>query len=399
MRLEKIREGVFFAGAVDWDRRLFDSLIPLPEGTSYNAYLVKGRDKTALLDTVDPSKARVLMERLEGVERLDYVVSHHAEQDHSGAIPLVIERYPSAMVVASPRGKDLLVEHLGIAPERVMTVEDGAVIQLGGKTLEFIHTPWVHWPETMSTYLVEDAIAFTCDLFGSHLASPALLSGDSAKVREAAKRYYAEVMMPFRPSVRKNIEKFTRRRVELIAPSHGPAHTEPGRMMEAHMEWASEEVGNTAIVAYASMHGSTEVLADRLTDALARSGVRVERFNLAYSDTGRLAIALVDAATIVIGSPTVLNGAHPLAAQAAFLVNALRPKLRFASVIGSYAWGGRMVEQITGLLSGLKLEMLAPVVSRGMPKGEDLASIERLAAGIAAAHSRPGVIRVGGAGG
>jgi len=167
MHKRLIREGVYWMGAVDWDRRLFDALIPTPEGTSYNAYLVSGSEKTALLDTVDPSASTVLMEQLADVPKVDYVISHHAEQDHSGAISCVLYKYPEARVVTNPKCKEMLIDHLMLDGDRVVTVGNGESLSLGGKTLEFIYSPWVHWPETMVTYLKEDGILFSCDFFGS----------------------------------------------------------------------------------------------------------------------------------------------------------------------------------------------------------------------------------------
>jgi len=156
MKARKVKDGVYWMGAVDWDRRLFDSLIPLPDGTSYNAYLIKGSEKTALLDTVDPAMEDVLMFQLQEVENLDYIISQHAEQDHSGTIPKVLEKYPNARIVTSPKGKGMIIDHLHVPESKILKVEDNEVLSLGDKNLEFIHTPWVHWPETMSTYLQED---------------------------------------------------------------------------------------------------------------------------------------------------------------------------------------------------------------------------------------------------
>jgi flavorubredoxin len=153
MQPRKIKDNIFSVGAVDWDRRLFDSLIPLPDGTSYNAYLIKGSEKTVLIDSVDPTMQDVLMRQLEGVDNIDFVVSHHTEQDHSGAIPEVLKKYKAASVLATQKGKEMLVDHLCIPEEKITAVDDGQTMSIGGKTLTFIHTPWVHWPETMCTYL------------------------------------------------------------------------------------------------------------------------------------------------------------------------------------------------------------------------------------------------------
>ncbi len=388
MKPKKIKEDVFWVGAVDWDRRLFDSLVPLPDGTSYNAYLIYGSEKTALLDTVDPSMIAVLMSRLKDVKNIDFIISHHAEQDHSGAIPCVLEKYKNAKVVATSKGKPMLVEHLHIPEERIITVNDGETLSLGNKTLEFIHAPWVHWPETMFTYLREDKILFTCDLFGSHFATSDIFYSEYWHVCDAAKRYYAEVMMPFRTTIRKHLEKMKQYQIDMIAPSHGPVHNDPECIIQSHREWVSDALSNTVVMPYVTMHGSTQLMVNYLTEALAEKGVKVERFNLAVTDTGKLAMALVDAATIVIGSPTVLVGAHPLVISAAFLANALKPKLKFASIIGSYGWGGKMVEQIGGVLSNLKLEMLAPVIIKGQPKAEDYQALDRLADEIASKHKQ-----------
>jgi flavorubredoxin len=213
-------------GAVDWDRRLFDSLIPLPDGTSYNSYLVQGSEKTTLIETVDPTMQSVLFENLAqlGIERLDYIVTNHAEQDHSGTLPIVLGRFPEAKVVCTPKCKPMLVDLALATEERIITVEDGETLSLGDKTLEFIHAPWVHWPETMLTYLPEAKILFSCDLFGSHLATTDVYVRDEWHVYEAAKRYYAEIMMPFRTSIQKHLARLKNYAIDIIAPSHGPAH-------------------------------------------------------------------------------------------------------------------------------------------------------------------------------
>jgi len=390
----KIAAGVLWVGAVDWDRRLFDELIPLPDGTSYNAYLVEGSEKTALIDTVDPTMTDRLVDNLKrlDVKRLDYVVANHAEQDHSGALPEILKRYPEAKVVATPRCKGMLMDLLLISEERLMPVEDGASISLGDKSLEFIHAPLVHWPETMLTYLREDRILFPCDLFGSHLATSDLYVADEAEAYEAAKRYYAEIMMPFRRSIRRHLERIKDLEIDIIAPSHGPVHNRPEFILDAYRDWVSDEVKNEVIIPYVSMHGSTAKMVDRLVAALVQKGITVKPFNLTVTDIGELARALVDAATVVIASPTVLVGPHPKVVYAAYLANALRPKIRFASVIGSYGWGGRMVEGLKGMLSNLKVELIEPVIVRGYPREEDLKELDGLAEEIYKRHREGGIL-------
>ncbi len=392
MKPREIKPRIYWVGAVDWDRRLFDALIPLPDGTSYNSYLIKGSEKTALIDTVDPTMQDMLINNLNqlGVENIDYVVSNHAEQDHSGAIPQVLGKYPSAKVITTPRCKDMLIDLLVIPEDRFTTVNDKETISLGGRTLEFIYTPWVHWPETMSTYLREEKILFSCDFFGSHLATSDLYVNDEGQVYEAAKRYYAEIMMPFRSNIQKNLEKVKDYTIDIIAPSHGPMYDEPEFILKAYHSWVFDKPRNIVLLPYISMHGSTRKMVEYLVEALAQRGVTVKQFDLSVTDIGKLAIALVDAATIVIGTPTVLAGPHPNVVSAVFLANALRPKLRLVSIIGSYSWGGKTVEQLAGIIPNLKVEILEPVLSKGSPKEADFKALDNLATTIAEKHKEHG---------
>ena len=391
--MRQIKPNVYAVGAIDWDARLFDRLIPLPDGTSYNSYVVRGNEKTVLVDTVDPAKTDALLDNLVklGINKIDYVVAHHGEQDHSGSLSDVLLIYPDAKVVTNPKCKGMLIDLLGIEEDKFITVEDGQTLSLGDKTLQFIYTPWVHWPETMSTYLVEDRILFSCDFFGAHLATSSLFVDDNAKVLEDAKRYYAEIMMPFRRQINSNLDKLAEFQIDMIAPSHGPIHDHPELIIEAYRGWVSETVKNEVIVAYISMHGSTAKMVSHFVEAMIERGITVRQFELSTVDIGKLAMALVDAATVVIATPMVLAGAHPAVIYAAFLTNALRPKTKFASIIGSYGWGGNMVEQLTGIMSNIKAEILEPVLSRGEPKENDFAAIDKLADEILAKHKEIGI--------
>jgi len=392
MKAKQIKTGVHWVGAIDWDRRLFDALILLPDGTSYNSYLVQGSQKVALIDTVDPTMTEVLMAYLEDVPVIDYVIANHGEQDHSGSIPQVLAKYPDAKVVTTPKGRDLLAALLLVPEDKFITVNDGEILSLGDKTLEFIHAPWVHWPETMLTYLREDRILFPCDLFGSHLATTDLHVSNEGQVYEAAKRYFAEIMMPFRTSIEKHLEKLSSYKIDVIAPSHGPMYDKPSFILEAYRSWVFDPPKNVVVLPYISMHGSTQKMVEYLVGALADRGVTVKQFNLTATDIGKLAMALVDAATLVIGTPTVLVGPHPNVAHAAFLANALRPRLQFISIIGSYGWGSKAVEQLTAMIPNLKAEVLATVISKGFPREEDFRALDNLASTIAEKHKERGFV-------
>lgn len=391
MNARKVTDRVDLLGAVDWNRTLFDSLIPLPDGTSYNAYLVKGSQKTALLDAADPSKEAELMEQLEQVEKVDYVIAHHAEQDHSGALPAVLKKYPVSQLICSQKASGMLMDLLELPAERVRTVEDGEKLSLGDRTLEFIYTPWVHWPETMSTYLPEEKILFSCDFFGSHLATNEVFVKNEAEVLRAAKRYYAEIMMPFRVPIQKNLERLAGYEIKMIAPSHGPVYGRPELIVDAYKDWVSGEPKNIVVLPYISMHHSTEMLVQRAISALTERGVKVQVFDLTVTDIGELAMALVDAGTILVGTPIMLGGPHPLVGYALSLAELLKPKAKFAAFLVSYGWGAGAVERLPRLIEGLKVEALPGVVARGMPRQTELEAVDTLAGLIAVKHREAGL--------
>ncbi|MDP8236788.1 MAG: FprA family A-type flavoprotein [Candidatus Erginobacter occultus] len=383
MKPREIVSGVKWMGVIDWHRQLFDALIPLPDGTSYNSYLVEGSEKTALIDTVDPPFVGELLENLSGVKKLDYIVANHAEQDHSGSLPEFLARWPEAKVVCSEKCRGMLIDLLALPEDRFLTVADGETLSLGDRTLRFIFTPWVHWPETISTYLEEEKILFSCDFFGSHLATTDLYATDWCRIHEAAKRYYGEIMMPFRMIIGKNLEKIKDLEMELICPSHGPIYDRPELIVKAYRDWVSGPLKKSVVLPFVSMHGSTAKMTDHLLTALVERGLSVHPFDLTVADPGKLVIALVDASALALGTPTVLAGPHPLAANAAVLVNALKPRLECAAIFGSYGWGGKTVETLTSLLANLKAEMLEPVLGKGLPGPEDFSALDRMAEELA----------------
>ncbi|NHJ87087.1 MAG: FprA family A-type flavoprotein [Asgard group archaeon] len=394
MAVAEIKPNIYFVGAKDFDRRLFDELIPLPNGTTYNSYLIIGSEKTAIIDSVDGSKFYELEKNLAKlkVKKIDYIISNHTEQDHSEGIVQLIEKYPKAQIVTNSKGKEHLMVHLHLPEERFIVKDEGETLSLGNKTLEFINAPWVHWPETMLTYLKEDKIIFTCDLFGTHLAQSEPFVTDEAKTYESAKRYYAEIMMPFRKIIVKHIEKLSNYDFDMIAPSHGPVHQNPAFIINAYKDWISDEVKNEVVIPYVSMHHSVKEMVEYFSDVLTEKGIQVRPYNLTVTDIGELAMALVDTATIVIGAPAVLTGPHPLAVYATYLANALRPKAKFASIIASYGWKCQLKEDLIAMLTRIKPELLEPVVLRGKMTDEGKKQLDELAEKIYQKHKSLGLV-------
>lgn len=387
MIAREIKPGIQLIASVHWERRLFDSLIPLPEGTSYNAYLVKGSEAIALIDATDPELRGDLISQLEGVEKIDFIVSNHTEQDHSGVIPELLAKYPSAQILCSSKAQELLSTHLGLPQESFRVVKDGETVSLGDKTLQFVYTPWVHWPETMSTYVPESKILFSCDFFGSHLATSDIFVTNKAETFKAAKRYFAEIMMPFRAAISNNLKKIEQLDFDMIGPSHGPVHNDPGFIIDAYRNWISPKVANEVCLPYVTMHGSTKLMVDHLVDALVKRGVKVHVFDLNETDIGDLAMSLVDAATLIAAAPTVHVNAHPKMVYAAHIANMVRPKVKYAAIIGSYGWATKQVEQIAGLIPNIKAQILGTVMQKGLPTAETLAQLDALADSVAKAHA------------
>lgn len=390
MAAVKIANKVYWVGSLDWNHRLFDELIPLPEGTSYNSYLIKGKDKVALIDTDEPRLLHELLHNLNslGIKNLDYIIANHAEQDHSGSIPKLLEIYPEAMVVTNNRCKCFLMDLLLIPEERFITIEDRQTLSLGDITLEFIFFPWVHWPETMFTYAMEPKILFSCDLFGSHVADSRIVLSKEREddVKIWSFRYFAEIMYPFRDNIANNFNKVLDLDLKMIAPSHGPVYDNPKYILDCYKDWISGQVHNKVVIPYISMHGSTEIMVNYLTDALMHRGIEVKPLKLSVVDLGDLAMAIANAATVVIGACAVLNGMHPTAAYAIYFYNLMRPKTKFISIVGSFGWGTKMVDQVQSMLYNVKAEFLPPVVAKGLPKEPDLKSLDQLADQILQKH-------------
>lgn len=389
MIVRELRPNVYSLSALDWDRKIFDELVPLPDGTSYNAYLIKGSEKTVLIDTVHPSMSEGFIKALKslGLTRLDYIVSNHAELDHAGSIPAVLAAFPEAKVLANAKCRSLLAASLDLPREMFGLIQDNGTLSLGDRSLRFMWMPWVHWPDTTVTYLEPDNILFTCDFFGAHLATSELYATEEARVERAARMYYAEIMMPYRKQISKHLDRLALENIALIAPSHGPVYHRPEFILQLYREWAEDATRPEVIIPYLSMYESTTKMVNYLVDRLMEKGLKVQPFNVVDLDSGRFASALVEASTLIFASPTVLDGAHPAMATAAYLVNALKAKAGYAGIIGSYGWGTSMPDNLRSLLPNLNANWFAPVIASGVPKAEDFTALDRLAADIGLANS------------
>lgn len=391
--IKEIVSGMYSVGSNHRDRKVFDELIPLPDGTTYNSYLIKGEKYNVLIDTVDPIKSEELIYNLKKINLpIHYIVSLHAEQDHSGSIPDILKNFPESKVITNEKCKSFLMDLLFVPEDRFYVVKDKERFDIGKRILEFIFTPWVHWPETMVTYLWEEKILFSCDFFGSHYGTDDITIDIKEGIFEPAKRYYAEIMIPFRSVIKNNLSKLKEYDIKMICPSHGPIHKEPKLILDAYEDWISDNVKNKVIIPYVSMHGSVKNIVDYLSKRLDEKGIAVNEINLGDGDIGELAIEMVDAATIILGTPTMLVNIHPLAAYAVYLLNALKPKTKFFSMVSSYGWGGKAVEFVKSQITNLKCEIIEPVFIKGNLKEQDKSSLDNLAEKVFEAHKSLGLM-------
>ncbi len=382
----ELKPGVAWVGVKDWTRRTFDSLVPLPRGTSYNAYVVRGSERTALVDTVNPGFEEQLLDRLAAVTdptQLDYVVMNHAEPDHGSALEKVLATSPGAKLVLTAKGAEMASRYYGVERDRMSIVKEGDSLDLGDKTLRFVDAPFLHWPETMFTYVVEDRILLPCDFFGLHSAA-GVYDDELPEAVELAKAYFGEIMMPFRKPGQRAMQKLDGLAIDLIGPSHGPVWRQPERILEPYRRWTAGETARKAVAAYVSMWGSTEHLVEYAVEALLDHGVQLRVYDLATADVGELAADLVDARAVVFGSPTLINGLHPAAAHGAALLSILRPPARHAILLSSYGWSGGALRQAEELLRPTGIEIVGSHEVHGRPGPEDQARVASLVAELVA---------------
>ncbi|MBN1891423.1 MAG: FprA family A-type flavoprotein [Clostridiales bacterium] len=392
MSVQAIHSDIYCIDTQHPQRKMFDCLMPTKHGTTYNAFLIRGKNKTALIDTADPEFTEIFLETLEtaDIKAPDYVIVLHTEQDHSGSLPELIKRYPDIRLVGTKEVAKLTATHLHIPNERFEIVGEDDTLDLGGHTLRFMKIPFAHWPDNTMVFDEESKVLFSSDLFGSHYSSDRIFATNSHEIKGAARAYYAEIMMPFSAQVRKYTERVAQLMPSMIATAHGPVWNNPRLIIEKYLKWTSDKVDKTVVVPFVSMHGSCAVISDRLCMRLARHGISVLTRNLGNKpeslaiETGNVMYDLVTAAALVFVTPTVLGGPHPAVAYCAMLSNAVRPKTAFIGLLGSYGWGTKVSDVMNELTSGLKkVERLEPLLFEGLPGDEELLKIDQYADMIA----------------
>jgi flavorubredoxin len=357
----RVTEDVWWVGAIDWNIRDFHGY-QTRRGSTYNAYLILA-DKITLIDTVKAPFREEMMARIASVvdpEKIDYIVSNHSEMDHSGSLPEVIRAVNPKKVFASAVGAKTLTELFPLDRE-ITAVQDGETLSLGNRSLTFLETRMLHWPDSMFAYLNEEQLLFSQDAFGMHLASLERFADecDPAILVYEAATYYANIILPYSPLVLKLIERVTAAGLSfrIIAPDHGPIwRKETGGIIGSYAKWAAQKPGAKAVVVYATMWHSTQKMARAVSEGLAAGGLHVKLMSMDEVHRSDVVYELLGAGALAVGSPTLNNHLLPNMADILTYLKGLKPRNLIGAAFGSYGWSGEAVKEIEEILAEMKVE-------------------------------------------
>ncbi|SET23031.1 FprA family A-type flavoprotein [[Clostridium] polysaccharolyticum] len=381
MNCVEVREGIYFVGAADWNVRSFHGY-STNRGATYNAYLIID-EKITLIDTVKAPFAEELIRRISDIidpSKIDYVVSNHVEMDHSSGIPAIMEVAKNAVIVTSaPSGLKGLQAHYG-SDYNYMAVKAGETLSIGKRSLAFVATPMLHWPDNMVTYCPEEKILFSNDAFGQHFASSKHFDVDVnlEEVYQEAKKYYANILMLYGKQAAKALEIVRTLDLEMICPSHGIIWTKHiAEILDKYEEFATGKAKDKAIIVYDSMWHSTEKMAHAILEGFAKKGVETKLYDLKENHISDIMTEVLDAKYIAVGSPTLNNTMMPTVAGFLCYMEGLHPENKKAFAFGSYGWGGQAVVKIQDKLKEIGCEIICdPIKTTYIPSEEVLNTIE-----------------------
>ncbi len=376
----KLLENIYWVGAIDWNIRNFHGFTySTHRGTTYNAYLIIDK-KVALVDTVhNPFKEEMIQSIREVIDpsKIQYIVANHVETDHSGSIAEILKHAPNATVIGTAKCKEGLQKHY-FGNWKFQVVKTGDKISLGNKTLSFIEAPMLHWPDSMFTYIEEDALLMPNDAFGQHLASSKRFDDevDEKILMDEASKYYANILWPFSLLVRRKIEQVQNLglKISMIAPSHGIIwRGDPMKIVKSYLSWANGEAEKKVLIVYDTMWQSTEKMAKAMLDGISSEGIPAILFRLPFSDLGDIIAELIDAKGILVGSSTINGGILPTLAPFLDEMRGLRPRKKVAAAFGSYGWGGGATKTIEETLKNAGMELAAPAITfKWVPTKDEL---------------------------
>ena len=389
MKPLEVAKGIYWVGAVDWNIRDFHGYSTYL-GTTYNSFLIVD-DKITLVDAVKKEFTDELLGRISQIvdpKKIDYVISNHTEMDHSGGLARVMHRIgEDKPVYCSKTGYKNLTKHFQ-QKWNYKPVEDGGQLSLGKRTLVFMETKMLHWPDSMFTYAKEDNILFTSDAFGQHYAGPERFDdqiGDA--IMPHAKKYFANILLPYSPLILKLVQKVQSMglAIDMILPDHGVMwRKDPKKIVKAYVEWSGQKPKRKALVIYDTMWHSTEIMAEAIAEALGEEGVHAEPMHLRSRHRSDIMTEVLDAGAILVGSPTLNNNIFPTVSDFLTYLRGLKPQNKVAAAFGSYGWSGESVKMITKELEEMKFKVVDPGVRiQFVPDKEGLEACRELARKVA----------------
>ncbi len=379
MKAEEIKKGIYWVGAIDWDVRNFHGYLT-QKGTTYNAYLIID-EKVTLIDTVKPNMVDRLMARIKQVidpSKIDYIVANHVEMDHSGGLPEIMKHAPNATIITCPNGDKGLNAHY-VQDWKFKIVKTGDKISIGKRTLEFILTPMVHWPDNMVTFMPEDKLLFSNDSLGQHYATSQRFDDECPQdtVMEEAKKYYANIVLPYGKQVQKELEAVSKLDIDMVAPSHGVIwRSHLDKIIPLYNKWSKNETVKKAVIIYDTMWKSTELMAHTIQELMAEKGFITIMRNLQVNHISDIMTDIIDAEYVCVGSPTLNSKMMPSVAGFLTYMSGLAPKGRKAISFGSYGWGGKTLEDINEFFDQSGFNLIASERIKYIPSVEELSKFK-----------------------
>jgi anaerobic nitric oxide reductase flavorubredoxin len=389
----ELTKGIHYVGFVDWTLRHFHGYeLSTHRGSSYNSYLILD-DKKVLVDTVWGPYSDRLLENIKGIinpSEIDIVVANHAEPDHSGGLPAVMEQAPNATLIVSRRGRES-IEAYYQKPWNFKVVQTGDRINIGKRDLVFIEAPMLHWPDSMFTYVTGDNVLLSNDAFGQHLAAsfPFNDAVDQEELYAEALKYYANILTPFSAMVTRKIDEVLALNlpVSMIAPSHGVIwRKDPLQIVKKYQEWAAQKPSKTAVILYDTMWDSTRRMAEAISEGLTSQGIENKGYFMAVSDRNDVLAEVFKSRAVIIGSPTFNGGPLPTIMPVLEDIRGLKFQNKIGAAFGSYGWSGESVKIIEDHLALSRIEKVADSVKvKWQPRPEDLAKCRELGVHVAGA--------------
>lgn len=372
---QQVSDNVFWVGAIDWDLEEFHGYLT-QRGTTYNAYLVLA-EKVALIDTVKKPYLSEMLSRIRSVidpESIEVFVSNHAEMDHSGCIPDVLETIQPTEAYASSKGVEALDEHFGLG-DKFKAVANGTSVDLGDRNLAFVETRMIHWPDSMVTYLDSDGILFSQDAFGMHLATSCLFADENDRdiMLWEAEKYYANIVLPYSKQVARTLEALPGLGldIKIIAPDHGPIWRTPddiGWILEQYQRFVAQKPTPSAVVVCDTMWHSTDKMGKAIVEGLRLGGVKAKLLSMSSAHRSDVATEVMNSGAMIVGSPTINSGIFPTIADLLTYVRGLKPQNLVGAVFGSYGWNRKAIDELHRYVDEMGIELVADdVTSKYVP--------------------------------